>query len=449
MSDLSALFRAYDVRGDASTIMTPQAAYSIARAFVCYLRDRDGKDALTIVLGSDSRPSSPAIHQGVIEALLKEGVHVLDIGNCSSPMLSTAVLEWKSDGGIMVTASHNIVSDNGLKLCRREAVALSQEDGLEEVRGIAERGIFPRDERSGKVEERSARELYRDAVKRVAGTTYAAGVACDTGWGESALTLPLLGEQLFVIHPENSLRNATHRSTALNVGELTDLRAVLHENTIDWGFAFDSDEDRVGVMHREYGALSTDEVAFVLARWALRKYPKTTVVGDLTLSRDIASVVEAAGGKFVRSRVGHSYVERAMRDSNASFGAESSGHYFFKILGSKDSGIAGMLAFMEAVSEEDVLRALKEEKQYLVTTTTISRPTKAIFLTEELARLYGDAKSDWLDGLSVTYDDWGFVLRESQTEPLWRLVVEQKKDAKEDRSKQVQQHIADILARAQ
>jgi|GEM_PF-1737769 len=450
MSDLSALFRAYDVRGDAGTIMTPQAAYSIARAFVCYLRDC-GVSATppTIVLGRDSRPTSPAIHEGVTEALLKEGVQVIDIGVCSSPMLALAVIEWKADGGMMVTASHNIVSDNGLKLCRREAIALSQEDGLTEVRGIAERGIFSRDDRSGKVETRSARELYRDAVMRVAGAGDATNVVCDTGWGESALTLPLLGGQYDVIHPENDLSKATHRSTALNVGELTDLRDTLREKHIDWGFAFDSDEDRVGVMHREYGALSTDEVAFVLARWALRKYPKTTIVGDLTLSRDIARTVESMGGVFVRSRVGHSYVECAMRDSGASFGAESSGHYFFQVLGSKDSGIAGMLAFMEAVREEDVLQLLHKEKEYCVTTTIIPKAQKAVFLAEELARVYGDGTIDWLDGLAVRYDDWGFVLRESQTEDVWRLVVEQKKNTKENHSEAVKQRITDILSHAQ
>lgn len=447
MADMSSIFRAYDVRGATPSPMTPQAAYSVARAFACFLRDRRGKDALTVALGRDSRPTSLALHQGVTEALLKEGVHIVDIGECSSPMLGLSVREWELDGGVMVTASHNSVSDNGLKLCREGAIALARGSGLDEVQGIAERGIFPRDERTGSVTVRDAREVYARALDSVA-PSQNMSVVCDTGWGASALMLPLLGEQYIVLHAESDLSKATHRSTALNVGDLHDLHKALKDYGAEWGFAFDSDEDRMGVMHRDAGALTTDDVAFILSTWAIKKYPLASIVGDLTLSRDIACAVEDAGGTFVRSRVGHSFVEEAMRSEGAVFGAESSGHYFFKALGYKDSGLAAMRAFCEAATMMDVLALIKNEKQYTVHTEVIPRPAKTVFLTEELARIYSDATIDWFDGLSVRYNDWGFVLRESQTEMVWRLIVEEKRTIADSHVRDVRAHIQAILDRA-
>lgn len=447
MADLSGLFRAYDVRGDSGTLMTPQSAYSIARAFACVLRDRNGKPSSTIILGRDSRPSSPALHQAVIGALLKEGVNIVDIGECSSPMLAIAVGSWKADGGIMVTASHNKVSDNGLKLCGERAVSFSRGAGLDEVQGIAERGIFPRDERHGSIEVRDARQCYVDALKHV-GTMPEGRVVCDTGWGASALTLPLLGDSIKTLHSKSDLSLATHSSTALNVGELHDLSDAVRDEKVEWGFAFDSDEDRVGVIHKTLGPLSPDDVAFILARWSMRRNSGGTVTGDLTLSRDIERTITEAGGKYIRSRVGHSFVEHAMRDSDSVLAAESSGHYYFKEMMYKDSGIAGMIAFLCATLEEDVIKVLQDEKQFAIVTTLIPRPKEQIFLTEELAHQYDDARIDWLDGLSVRFDDWGFVLRESQTEMIWRLVVEAKRGEESARSEEVLANINTILTRA-
>jgi phosphomannomutase len=428
------IFKAYDIRGLYGEEMDETTAHAIGRAFARVLARLRGKQPgeLRIGLGRDMRLTAPSMAAELRDGLILEGATVLDAGMIATEMLYHLVGSHELDGGAMVTASHNPKAYTGVKLIREGALALSGDAGIDDVRREIEAGLGPAPG-GGSFEQVDIRDAYREralsfidprSVKPLV-------VVVDGGNGMAGPMvgpiLSRLGLDLDEMYFEPDGEFPDHEPNPL----LEKNRKLIEERVrsagADLGIAWDGDADRCFFIDGEGSFCDGDFVCALLARAALAKNPSATILYDPRSSRAVPDLVAAEGGKSALSRVGHAFFKIRMREEDAVFGGEVSGHYYFRDFWCADSGTIPALLILELLSKEG--RSLGElmaefRSRYFISGEINSEVSDQEAKMEEIADRYSDGKLTRLDGISIDYPDWHFNVRPSNTEPLLRLNLE-------------------------
>jgi phosphomannomutase len=426
MTAVPDVFKAYDIRGVFPGELDPELAYKIGRALVVYL------NAQEIAVGRDMRVSSPSLSSALIDGILDQGADVCDVGLISTDGLYFAVGRYGFDGGVMVTASHNPPEYNGFKICRSEARALSMDEGIGEIRDLVKAGTFKDPDARGAVHERDVLGPFSEHVLSLIDidSVKPMKIAIDAGNGMGGKIAPAVFGKLPVeIVPlffELDGRFPNHLANPIEPENVEDLRLAIAEHGADFGIAFDGDADRMFILDENGEFVGGDMITALVSKAMLEKHPGSSIVYNLICSRAVSETIEREGGKPIISRVGHSFIKATMRNNDAVFGGEHSGHFYFRDNWYADSGIIAALTVLELLSREGrtISEALKPLDPYVRSGEINSEVADQAAVLRRIEDHFNDAEISRLDGLTVSYPDWWFNVRGSNTQPLLRLNVE-------------------------
>jgi len=426
MASVASLFKAYDVRGVYPSEINPSIAYLIGRAFVEYMHPSD------VVVGRDMRVSSPVLTSALIDGIRDQGANVCDIGLVSSDSLYFAVGKYGFPAGVMVTASHNPAEYNGFKFCRSEARPLSMDEGIGEIRDLVLGNAFGRPTTRGKLYTKDVLRGFAAHVLSMIDTSVIKPltIAIDAGNGMAGKMTPEIFKHLPVklipLYFELDGRFPNHPANPIEPENTRELCNAIRANSADFGIAFDGDADRMFILDGDGKFVGGDMITALAAESLLRKHPGSAVVYNLICSRAVPETIAREGGVGIRSRVGHSFIKALMREHDAVFGGEHSGHFYFRDNWYADSGIIAALTVLELLSVEGVTiaEALRPIDHYVRSGEINSEVADQQAVLKQLERAYSDASLDYLDGLTISYPDWWCNVRASNTQPMLRLNVE-------------------------
>jgi phosphomannomutase len=422
------IFGAYDVRGIYPDTLDEDSAYRIGRAFVQHL------GAPTVAIGRDMRVSSPALAGAVIRGITDQGADAVDLGMTTTDELYFAVGKFNYPAGIMVTASHNPKQYNGLKWCREDAIAISSETGGNEIRDLALAGNPPEPARKGQVIQRNVADDY---VRHVLSFIDLAKIrplkiAVDAGNGMAGLIVPKVFEhlpcELIPLFFELDGTFPNHPASPIEPENTEQLRALVPAQHCDMGVAFDGDADRMFLVDEQGRLLGGDMVTALVSQNLLAKHPGATILYNLINSRSVPELIERDGGRAVRTRVGHSFIKAQMREENAIFGGEHSGHFYFRDNWYADSGLIAFLVVLELISESgksvsELVRAVDARyRSGEINSEVTDQEGRMTAIAQHYVAEGGQVDS--LDGITVSFPTWWFNVRPSNTEPLLRLNLE-------------------------
>lgn len=422
------IFKAYDIRGIYPTDLNEDVGYAVGRAFAGFL------GVQTVIVGRDMRLSGPQMFDAVTRGLMAQGADVINIGMVSTDQYYYACATL-GHAGIMVTASHNPAQYSGFKMVRKMPQLLSGDSGIQDLRRMVENDDFPASARQGKMTELDLSQEFVDFVVGLVDvdSLRPLKVIADTGNGMVGPILKRVYSQLptieltgMYLEPDGSLPN--HGLDPLQPENRAELQARVAAEGADIGFAFDGDGDRFFTIDDRGRFVSGDFLTALMGQYYLEKYPGSNIVYDVRASWAVPDLIRAAGGTPLMERVGHAFIKRRMAGENAAYGGEVTGHYYFRDFFFADSGIIPSLVILEMLSKKQTslsgLLAPLEAKYFISgeINTRISGEPKAKM--EEIAKIFAAGNVEWLDGVSVTFDDWHCNVRPSNTEPLLRLNLE-------------------------
>ncbi|MFB3924834.1 MAG: phosphomannomutase/phosphoglucomutase [Syntrophales bacterium] len=420
------IFKAYDIRGVYPEELNEEIARKIGAAFIRFLGARSS------VVGRDMRLSSPALAWAFIEGARAAGADVTDIGMVTTPLLYYALIDGQYESGAMVTASHLPGHMNGFKLCSEKAIPLSRDHGLPEVENLSGgrfdfrpgsfRGLY----RSAQVFER-----YIEHISRFVHDPVPIRIVVDAGNGIAGPEVARIFEKFPVwdattIYMEPDGNFPHHVANPLIPENTLDLQERVKKEGADIGVAFDGDADRCGFIDERGDRISEDLVTALIAQFYLLREPGAKIIYDLRSSRIVPETIAGLNGIPVRCRVGHSFIKEKMREENAVFAGELSGHYYYRDTGFTDNALFTMLQMFNflAVKREPLSSLISPLRKYRSTGEINLEVRDIDKIYAVLKKTYADGRQDCLDGLTVSYDHWWFNLRASNTEPLIRLNLE-------------------------
>lgn len=423
-----AVFKAYDVRGLYGDEIDEDGAERVGRAFVGVTGAR------RVAVGHDVRLSSPSMADRFAAGVQSTGADVVDLGLAATEMVYFAVAEGGYDAGAAITASHNPPQYTGAKLVREGAVPLAGDEGIGAVGRLA---LANRPEPVATAGSRSPDDgLLERFVERCMGFVDPAAisglrVAFDAANGMAGVYLPPVLDRLdidavrFFCDPDGRFPN--HEPNPLLPENRAFIERAVVEEGADLGVAFDGDADRCFFIDDTGQFVAGDFLTALLARHILAREGPNTVIYDVRASWAVRETVEAAGGTAVEHRVGHAFIKTRMRELDAVFGGEVSGHYYFRDFSYADSGLLPALLVLELLASAG--RPMSElvaefRERFHISGEINSTVDDADAAVERLRARFGDGRQSELDGLSVEYDDWHFNVRPSNTEPLLRLNLE-------------------------
>jgi phosphomannomutase len=426
------IFKAYDIRGRYPDALNENVARKIGRAYVSFL----GLSGSRVVVGRDMRLSGEPLEDAFVRGVTEAGADVLDIGLVSTDALYFAVGHLEEPGGAMITASHNPKDYNGLKLCREDAIALSGDEGISQIRDLITSGKLPEpDEDAGSVEEGDITADYAEHCLSFITTEglRPLKIVVDAGNGMAGKMLPPIFEKLpFEYVPmyfelDGSFPN--HPPNPIEPQNMEDLQERVLAEGADFGVAFDGDADRCFVVTENGVTISGDILATLVAKNVLEKEPGAAIVYSAVCSKALPELVRREGGRPIRTKAGHSIIKPQMRKHDAAFGGEHSGHFYFRDNYFADSGIIAMLTVAELVGRQEnplseLLIPIDPYFRSGEINSEVEDQDEVLKRVEEHYAERDDPEIDHLDGLTVDYGDWWFNLRPSNTEPLLRLNVE-------------------------
>ena len=426
-ANLDRVFKAYDVRG----VVPDEVDEDLARAMGAAFVGVTGADA--VVVGHDMRASSPGMARAFADGAAGAGADVTMIGLASTDQLYFASGSLGLPGA-MFTASHNPARYNGVKLCRAHAVPVGEQTGLREIRDRVAAGDLPTSDSRGAVVERDVLDDYAAHLRALAPLRgRRLKVVVDAGSGMAGHTAPaVLGPLDLDVVPLYFELDGTfphHEANPIDPANLVDLQAEVRRSGADLGLAFDGDADRCFLVDERGELVDPSTLTALIATRELAKEPGATVIHNLITSRAVPELVAEHGGTPVRTRVGHSFIKATMAETDAVFGGEHSGHFYFRDFWRADSGMLAALHALAALAETDqpLSALLAEYVRYHSTGEINSTVDDQAGVLRRLEEEYGGRPGvtvDHLDGLTVTHDDWWFNVRASNTEPLLRLNAE-------------------------
>ena len=386
------------------------------------------------------RPSSPVFADAFSAGVTSQGLNVIRIGLASTDMLYFAAGKLNFPGA-MFTASHNPAEYNGIKLCLSGARPIGKESGLLTIERFVNDGS-PIDFRS--VGNEINRDMLAEYVDHLLTLVDLSNIrplkiVIDAGNGMAGHTAPAVFARLnCVVIPMYYELDGTfpnHEANPIDPKNLKDLQKAVKKHKADIGLAFDGDADRCFLVDEAGDLVNPSTLTALIAARELAKNPGASIIYNLISSRAVVEIVEESGGKAIRSRVGHSYIKKLMADTGAVFGGEHSGHFYFKDFWRADSGMLAALHAIAALGEVSapLSKILKPYCRYVASGEINSEVLDAQSSMSEIAEKFGESAGnevDHLDGLTVNGDTWWFNVRASNTEPLLRLNVEAKTEAR-------------------
>ena len=436
--NLDTLFKSYDIRGLVDTEITKTIAWKVGYGTAAYLLAllppvvRAKPEEQWIVVGRDMRPTSEDYAQEVAEGIRATGAGALAIGDVETPAIYYAVGSLKTLGGIQVTASHNPVTYNGFKITGPECVPVSMGSGLEKIKeivaGLADASAPP----IGPARQQDISSGYLLHVRKFAGEIRPLKMVLDASNGMASKWVPSLLRQFNIDLESLNLERAgrfAHEPNPLKESALEELKARVRATGAALGVCFDGDADRVAFVDETGATVSNDLVAALLVAGFLAKERGATIVYDLRSSWALKEEIVAHGGVPRREKVGHSHMKAALRETNAPFGAELSGHSYYRDNYYCDSAVITLLkvlAVLSAHPEEPLSALVKPLRRYATTGEVNFEVQDKKAAIKQLAQTFSDGKVDFLDGVTVEYPDWWVNVRPSNTEPLLRLTLEAK-----------------------
>lgn len=426
---IASIVKAYDIRGIVPSELNSETVKLIAEALSILLKN-DGESA--IVVGHDMRESAEELVSVFIHTLLAQGISVTDIG-----LVSTDALYFASGHlalpGAMFTASHNPAHYNGIKLCRRNAVPIGQESGLNFIQEFLSKPISPETQQApGILTKQSILDTYADffASKFSLKSTKPIAVVVDAANAMAGLTFPAVASRFnlktYEMYFELDGRFPNHEPNPIDSKNLLDLQSKVREVKADIGLAFDGDADRCFIVDENANIVSPSVITALICQEVLRTHPGATIVYNVITSRVVPETIEKLGGNAIKSRVGHSFIKTLMAEYDAEFGGEHSGHYYFKDFWFADSGMFAALYVLELLAHSSLplsklvepFQTWKESGEINVSVRDSREVLKAV---KHQVIQREDLNIDETDGLTIECDDWRVNLRMSNTEPLLRL----------------------------
>jgi phosphomannomutase len=445
-------FKAYDVRGRLDVDLDADIAYRIARGFA------QAMTAKTIVLGRDVRASSEALAASVAQGLMDEGCTVLDLGLSGTEEMYYATTHFAADGGICVTASHNPMDYNGMKMVKAGSAPLDSANGLAAIKELAEKNQFANPQIRGETKDVSgpARAAYVDCIVSFVDITALKPlrILVNAGHGTAGPTFDMIAAKLQELGAPLTFERIFHTpdgtfpqgipNPLLPENRPATANGVV-ANQCDFGVAWDGDFDRCFFFDAAGAFIDGEYMVGLLAAAFLAKEQGAAIIHDPRIIWNTQDIVQKAGGRAVQSRTGHAFIKQAMRDENAVYGGEMSAHHYFRDFVFCDSGMIPLLLVAELVSRHGPLADLVAQRQTAFPSSgeinfTLDDPKAAI---ARVKAAFGPqaASVDEMDGLGFDMESWRFNLRSSNTEPVVRLNVEARDDAD-----LVSAHVAQIKA---
>jgi phosphomannomutase len=384
------------------------------------------------------RPSGPALVQSFANGIKAQGVDVLHMGLASTDGLYFAT-GFLNIAGAMFTASHNPAQYNGIKLAKAGAAPVGQDSGLKEITQLVLKGVSPYEGVKGKDSERDLNSEYvkylhslvdLKAVRKLK-------VVIDAGNGMGGFSVPKVFDnsniEIVPMYFELDGTFPNHEANPIEPANLVDLQKRVVAEKADLGIAFDGDADRAFFVDENGVSISPSAITALIAKRELKREPGSVIIHNLITSRSVAEVVSENGGTAIKTRVGHSFIKQVMKDTNAIFGGEHSGHFYFRDFWFADSGMLAALHVLSALGETksgETFSALIKEFDRYIASGEINTRVKDVLVTSNKVRqhfaLMKDVQIDDLDGLTFASDAWWVNIRPSNTEPLLRLNAEAK-----------------------
>jgi len=420
------IFKAYDIRGRYPEELNEDLAYIIGKAYVEFLKPG------TVAIGRDIRKSSDSIFDSLAKGITEMGADVVDQGVASTDLMYFSVEKGGFGGGIMITASHNPKGYNGMKMVREHAIPLNADHGIDQIRDLVKEDEFTPADVPGKITKQSFLDDFIantrtfvdvDNIKPLK-------VVMDAGNGVGGHIIPWVfqGVKIEIIplffEPDGDFPN--HLANPLLEENRVDLVNKVKETGADLGIAWDGDCDRCFFIDEKGDFIPGDLLTAIISKNILMKDPDNTILYDLRSSKAVIDTITAAGGRGKKVRVGHAYIKQYMREEDAIFAGEVSGHYYYK-MGNlyAENGMLPALQVMELMSREGKkLSELRDFPGYFLSGEINTEVEGAEKKMRWLELEYKDARIEKLDGITIEYDDWWFNVRKSNTEPLLRLCLE-------------------------
>ncbi|MCH8550911.1 MAG: phosphomannomutase CpsG [Natronospirillum sp.] len=431
-------FKAYDIRGQLGTELNEEIVYRIGRAYAQFLQPKK------VCVGGDVRETSEALKQALARGLMDSGVDVVDLGLIGTEEVYFATKFHGLDGGIMVTASHNPIDYNGMKMVREESRPISNDTGLQDIRKLAEANEFPSPARRGVMTQMDNSQAYVDHLLSYLDTedlqpfklvmNAGNGAACDTiNRIEAAMQERGIPIELVKIHntPDGAFPNGIPNPILAEQQPVTG--NAVREHKADMGIAWDGDFDRCFLWDHDGRFIEGYYVVGLLAEAFLVKNPGSNIIHDPRLIWNTQDVCAKHDGKAIQSRTGHAYIKEVMAQEDAVYGGEMSAHHYFRDFAYCDSGMIPWLLVVDLLSKkkQSLSELVSERMEQFPSPGEIN--SKVDDADVAIQRVHDAFKAeaigvDELDGVSLEFPEWRFNLRKSNTEPVVRLNLETRGD---------------------
>jgi len=419
------IFKSYDIRGIYPEDLNEDAAFKIGQAFVEYT------GAKNIVVGQDMRLSSPALFKALTNGIIVQGADVYNIGQVPTEGMYFAVGHYAYNAGVMITASHNPKKYNGFKLVGKEAGKTKVIPG-KEIGEVVEKGDFSEISKQGEIKEI---DIWQDYINHIFSFVDVKKikpfkVVIDAGNGMAGKVIPIISEKLPIeVIPLNFELDGNfpaHPSNPLLEGVTDQISRKVKKKKADFGFIFDGDADRIYLIDEKGDFIKADITLLLLAEYLLEKNPGKGVAYNVICSKAIPGFIKKWKGKPIRTKVGFINVQKGMMENNGIMGGELSGHYSFKDNYYLDSGFIAFLILLQIISEsgKKISEIVKELSSYAKGDEINFKVKNKEAILNKIKEKYSDGKQDYLDGVTVEYENWWFNIRASQTESLLRLTIE-------------------------
>ena len=426
------IFKAYDIRGLYPQDLNEEVAYKIGQSVVKEL------GAKVLAVGRDARPHGPALMDSLIKGVDDAGCNVIDLDMVTTPMLLFASWNLKVDGVVGVTASHNPVEYNGIKICRQNSASIGMGSGLEKIRNNVLNFSPVTADKSGTVTKMDVKDMYYDFVKKFAdfgAKKFHVVIDCANTMG--VLDIPLYEEfsdnlTITKIYCDLNKPYTAHEANPLNSATLDELREKVVSVQADLGIAYDGDADRIGFVDETGEIIPMDLVTGLIAQVVLKNNPGATILYDLRSSTAVKEVIEENGGVAHQCRVGHTFIKAQMVKEEAVFAGELSGHYYFNLNknGELPTYVAFALLNLMSQSGQTISNLTKNIRRYHHSGEINLTVSDSSSILEALKRRYVDGKILEIDGVKISFwhkpkgERWWFSVRASNTEPVIRLNLE-------------------------
>jgi len=435
------IFKAYDIRGVYPKEINQNAAYLIGRAFVDFL----GKKKLKVVVGRDARLSSPLLYSALTRGIIEGGANVVDIGLSTTPMLYFAVANFKFDGGINITASHNSFQYNGFKLVREKAIPISEISGIKKIKELAIKGNFKKKDEGNLFKKEILRDYVnfnlrnfnfkkREKIKLV----------IDTANSVSGIVIPEIFKKInFKIHHLFSKLDGNfpnHPPNPLLKENLKNLCREVKNKKADLGVAFDGDGDRIVFVDEKGEIVEGGLITALMSSLVLKGSFGKKILYDVRSSNIIKETIKKKRGVPIPGRIGHSFIKEKMRRENIIFAGELSGHYYSKNHYFCEAPFFVLFKIIKEILEKnkpfsEIVSPYKKYYHSGEINLKIKNKNKAL---KALEKKFEKGKKTKIDGIRIDFQEWWFLARPSNTEPLLRLVIEAKtKELMEKKKKEI------------